>query len=649
MPFKLPQIKITTFGRGLAFALSLVVASIILTSVITFQQSNKMSRAWEGYNTVTVRKEIILSHIRDLMGYDGMIHHFKNFILRQERYRAATTYKKMLQMSVALTAYQALGLTVQEKTAVEILAETLDKYRLAMVTAERMAADNISAEKIDIAIIINDTPATIALNILDNELASARETSEAKVRATVDSLISFVSVSALITGIFVFALVAGIIWYVRRQLVQPLNALVNAFHRIDPQSPNAMRLPLHGSDNEYELNLVANAGNVFLKTAEDHLIRLEQADYALRSSEEHLRSVVETAVDAIVTIDDMGMIQSFNSAAVNIFNYPVDQVLNQNVNMLMPEPYHSSHDGYLTAYKETGENKIIGTGREVVGRRKNGDHFPMLLAVSQTETAGKIEFTGIIRDISAEKEDETKVRMAKEAVDQANKAKSEFLSSMSHELRTPMNAILGFSQLLDSNPADPLSATQKEYVGMILKSGDLLLELIKQVLELSQIEAGHLDVSMQNTSIGPLIDECLQTLSPRAASRNISLQDNCDDSTVHEIKTDPVRLKQILLNLLSNAVKYNHENGSVAIDCRIMGDDRIRISVSDKGPGIPKSKQKKLFIPFDRLGREAGQIEGTGIGLTITKKLVDALNGRIDFRSTEGEGSTFWVDLPISD
>ena len=352
---------------------------------------------------------------------------------------------------------------------------------------------------------------------------------------------------------------------------------------------------------------------------------------------------------SIVTIDDMGMIQSFNSAAVNIFNYPVDQVLNQNVNMLMPEPYHSSHDGYLTAYKETGENKIIGTGREVVGRRKNGDHFPMLLAVSQTETAGKIEFTGIIRDISAEKEDETKVRMAKEAVDQANKAKSEFLSSMSHELRTPMNAILGFSQLLDSNPADPLSATQKEYVGMILKSGDLLLELIKQVLELSQIEAGHLDVSMQNTSIGPLIDECLQTLSPRAASRNISLQDNCDDSTVHEIKTDPVRLKQILLNLLSNAVKYNHENGSVAIDCRIMGDDRIRISVSDKGPGIPKSKQKKLFIPFDRLGREAGQIEGTGIGLTITKKLVDALNGRIDFRSTEGEGSTFWVDLPISD
>nr|MBC8445354.1 hypothetical protein [Rhodospirillaceae bacterium] len=224
----------------------------------------------------------------------------------------------------------------------------------------------------------------------------------------------------------------------------------------------------------------------------------------------------------------------------------------------------------------------------------------------------------------------------------------EFLSSMSHELRTPMNAILGLSQFLDNNPAEPLSSSQKEYVNLILKSGEHLLELIKQVLELSKIEAGHLEVTFQQVKIEPLLEECLHTLSPRAGGRGISLENSSRGATIPQVWTDPVRLKQILLNLLSNAVKYNQENGSVAIDCRLMGENTIRIMVMDTGGGIPKSKQKGLFVPFDRLGREAGEIEGTGIGLAISKRLVTALNGSIDFKSTKDEGSTFWIDLPIS-
>jgi PAS domain S-box-containing protein len=649
MPFNFPQIRISTFGRGVALALVLVMTSVIVTSVITFQQSNKMARAWEDYNTVTAKKGIILSHLRDLLGYDGMIHHYKNFILRKERNRSVTTYQRMLEISIALTAYQSFGLAQEEIKAINLLAETLDKYRSAMRIAEKFAAQDLSSNAIDQIVKIDDTPASIALEILDKELYAARQASEKNVYGTVNSLISFVSLSAILTGLFVFALVAWIIWYVRQELVAPLNALVKSFSQIDPQRPNAMRLPHHGDDLDYELNLVASAGNAFLQATEDHLIKLEQAEYALRRSEEHLRSVVETAVDAIVTIDEYGSIQSFNSAASNIFNYPNSEVIGQNVKILMPEPERSNHDGYIAAYRNTRENKIIGIGREVVGCRKNGDHFPMRLAVSQTETAGKIGFTGIIRDISAEKEAETKVRLAKEAADQANKAKSEFLSSMSHELRTPMNAILGFSQLLENNPKDPLSTGQKEYVELILKSGEHLLDLIKQVLELSKIETGGLEVSFEKVAVGPLVQECLHTLTPRATSRNISLEDNCDDDCIPEAWTDPVRLKQVLLNLLSNAVKYNRPNGSVAVDCRVMGDNAIRISVIDKGNGIPKDKQSGLFVPFDRLGREAGEIEGTGIGLTITKRLVTALKGSIDFRSTEGEGSTFWIDVPISE
>ena len=648
MFFNFPHLRITTFGKGLAVALSLVVASIILTSVITLQQTDKMASAWQGHNTVTARKIVILSHLRGLLGFDGMVHHYKNFILRKERSEAAATYKNFLEISIALSAYQSLGLTLREEGALDILSETINKYRSNLKAAEKLAAGSMAPTAIDKIVQIDDTSAIVALAILDNELHSARLASEGKVHDTVDGLISFVSVSALLTGLFVLALASWIIWYVRKQLVAPLNALVGAFRRINPHHPNAGRLPDHGSDGGYELNLVARAGNAFLSATEEHLNKLDQTEHALRASEAHLRSVVETAVDAIITIDMGGVIQSFNAAAVNIFNFSLDEVIGNNVKMLMPEPDKSAHDGYLRAFQETGRNKIIGIGREVTGRRKNGNLFPMWLAVSENRSSDVIHFTGIIRDISAEKEAEIKVRMAKEAADQANRAKSEFLSSMSHELRTPMNAILGFSQLLGSNPKEPLSASQKEYVDLILQSGDHLLELIKQVLELSQIEAGHLTVSFEKVAVLPLVQECLDSLAPRAKNRNLSLMCHDDVGSIPDVWSDPVRLKQVLLNLLSNAVKYNRDNGSVAVNCQAMGDSMIRINIIDTGSGIPENRQQNLFTPFDRLGREAGQIEGTGIGLSITGKLVTALKGNIGFISTEGQGSTFWIDLPVS-
>lgn len=644
-----PHLRITIFGRVLAVALALVVGSITLTSLITFEQSSKMASAWQDHSTVTAQKINFLSHLRGLLGYNGMIHHYKNFILRHERARAVTSYQKMLEISIILTAYQSLGISPQEKAAIDILVETIDKYRSALALAEQYASQNMTTSEIDKAVKIDDAYADVALVILENELNDSRLASEGKIYTTIDNLISFVSFWEIITGLFVLSLATWIVWYVRKELVEPLNALVNSFRQINPHHPNAKRLPYHGGDLDYELNQVASAGNAFLKATEDHLIMLEKTELALRTSEQHLSSVVENAVDAIITIDKQGVIQSFNSAAVNIFNYRLDEVIDNNVKMLMPEPYHSAHDGYLNAYHETGVKKIIGIGREVVGCRKNGEHFPMRLAVSQTESTGKKGYTGIIRDISAEKEAETKVRMAKEAAEQANRAKSEFLSSMSHELRTPMNAILGFSQLLDANPKEPLSTSQKEYISLILKSGDHLLDLINQVLELSQIEAGYLEVSFERVCVLPIIEECLQSLEPRADTRGISLFGPSSQVSLPDIKADPVRLKQVLLNLLSNAVKYNSENGSVTVTCRMIGQDRIRISVTDTGPGIPEDKQGGLFKPFDRLGRESRQIEGTGIGLAITRKLISAMGGNIDFKSTPPEGSTFWVDLPVCD
>ncbi|MBT4590002.1 MAG: response regulator [Rhodospirillaceae bacterium] len=252
------------------------------------------------------------------------------------------------------------------------------------------------------------------------------------------------------------------------------------------------------------------------------------------------------------------------------------------------------------------------------------------------------------QDISDIKEHETRLNAAIEVAEHANQAKSQFLSSMSHELRTPLNAILGFGQLLENNPKEPLSAPQISYTQQILKGGDHLLELIDQVLELSKIESGNITLTFENVAPEEIIDECLNLVGAQANDNKITIEFTKPDIGLPLLSTDSTRLRQVFLNLLSNAVKYNREGGKIIIASEHMEKDRLRISVSDTGLGIPKAKQKRLFEPFNRLGRESGEIEGTGIGLTITKQITELMGGQIGFESEENIGSTFWVEIPIS-
>ncbi len=365
-------------------------------------------------------------------------------------------------------------------------------------------------------------------------------------------------------------------------------------------------------------------------------------------TEERFRAVVEGAVEAIITIDSGGVIQSFNRAAETLFDYPRSEVIGLNVKILMPPEHAEMHDGYLSDYLTTRKARIIGIGRDVVAQRKDGTTFPAFLSVSQHEVGGKISFTGLLRDVSDQKSAEASLIAAKNEAERANRAKSEFLSSMSHELRTPLNAILGFAQMLEYNPQEPLSPTQQESVDLIKRGGGHLLVLINEVLELSKIEAGHIDLSIETIDVSNTIEECATIARATATDRGIELTYASVGAPLPHIEADNTRLKQVLLNLLSNAVKYNRDAGSITVDAVETDDDFIRISVADTGIGLSEREKRKVFEPFERLGKQSESIEGTGIGLTITKQLIEMMNGRLGFESEVGKGSTFWIELPKS-
>jgi len=237
-------------------------------------------------------------------------------------------------------------------------------------------------------------------------------------------------------------------------------------------------------------------------------------------------------------------------------------------------------------------------------------------------------------------------KSAQEAATRANQAKSEFLSSMSHELRTPLNAIMGFAQLLRDYSDEPLSEEQNIHVEQILDGGKHLLGLINEVLDLSRVEAGRLNLAVERIDLAEIVPESLLLVQPQAETRGISLVVGAAVAAAQPVRADASRLKQVLLNILSNAVKYNRDNGSVTVDAATGASGMMRISITDTGPGVPADKHEEVFRPFLRLGTEASKVEGTGIGLTISRRLVEAMGGRLDFDSTPGDGCTFWFELP---
>ena len=372
----------------------------------------------------------------------------------------------------------------------------------------------------------------------------------------------------------------------------------------------------------------------------------------LRENTDRYRAIVETAVDAIIVADRFGTVLSFNRAAEKIFGYEAREIVGQNVRMLMPEPDRSRHDSYLAAYRETAKAKIIGIGREVTGRRKDGTNLSLDLAIAEwRDSAGEECFTGMMRDVTSRNQQARELQQATEAAEQArieaeaaNIAKTEFLARMSHEIRTPLMSISGYADLLMRTGT--LSKEHGRYVDLIRSANAALLTIVNDVLDFSRVEAGQIELQSGAFSLTRLIHDTIAIMRPIAAAKPIVLRSSLDRNLPEWLKGDDARLRQVLLNLLSNAIKFT-EKGSVTVAIRPIlsreGEELIHFSVNDTGIGISPEHQHRLFKQFSQAdGSISRRFGGTGLGLAICKRLVDLMGGDIGVTSEAGAGTTIW-------
>lgn len=382
------------------------------------------------------------------------------------------------------------------------------------------------------------------------------------------------------------------------------------------------------------------------------LLEATEKSQELQLSEGRLRGIMDSVIDALITIDRRGSITMFNPAAQKLFGYESAEVIGQNVRMLMPEPYHSEHDNYLKRYLDTGNPKIIGIGREAVGMKKNGAQFPMDLAISEAGFEKNLFFIGIVRDISERKKAEESLVVARQSAENASNAKSTFLANMSHELRTPLNAILGYAQILQGE--ENLSQKQEQGLKTIKESGDHLLQLINDILEISKIEVGRIDLVSQVFSLDVFLENINGMMTIRANDKAIQFTNWKGPGVPTHIIGDEKRLRQVVLNLLNNALKFTDKGvitfGVELVEGALQDTEKtIRFQVQDSGVGIADEQQKKIFQPFYQVVDRKRNAEGTGLGLAISRQLLDLMGGELHLKSQPGKGSLFWFDLKVAE
>ncbi len=393
--------------------------------------------------------------------------------------------------------------------------------------------------------------------------------------------------------------------------------------------------------------LMASDLTLTTKTARDADLRIK--------AESRFRELLEAAPDAIIEVDREGRIVLLNAATESIFGYKREELLGQPVERLIPEGARGRHHAHRAAYWANPVTRPMGFGMILLARRRDGSEFPVEISLSPVKIDDGFRVTAIIRDVTAKQKAEEAIRAANQQLelqnrelDRVNKLKSEFLASMSHELRTPLHTIIGFAELLGEELEGPLNEKQKRFLGHVHQDSQHLLELINDILDLSKIEAGQMELHPESFDASGVVAEAVNGILPMAVARGIAVENQVSRETI--VKADRVRFREILTNLLSNAVKFTPEGGNVRIERRPAPFGMVGFCVADTGVGIAPEDHEAVFDKFRQVGSTTrGVREGTGLGLAIVKSFVDMHGGTISLDSAPGKGSRVTFTVPAGD
>ncbi|WP_431854849.1 PAS domain-containing sensor histidine kinase [Azospirillum sp.] len=370
---------------------------------------------------------------------------------------------------------------------------------------------------------------------------------------------------------------------------------------------------------------------------------------ALMVAEARNRSVVEAAADAILTVDEEGIVHSFNPAAEAMFGLGAAEIVWHRLDRLIPGDVVERHKAYLRAPGEPGKPVAGGCIGDIRARRADGTLFPIELSVAALEVQGRRLFTAIVRDVTERKRIEAELIRARDAAEAADLAKSAFLATMSHELRTPLNAVIGFAQVIEMRLLGPDALDRyTEYASSIRQSGEHLLGIIDDILDISKIEAGSLQLGEAPVDVADVLGQSLNLIAMQAGKRGVAVTLDLERN-LPPLRVDELRLRQILVNLLSNAVKFSDTGGQVTVGARRADDGGLEFVVRDEGVGMAPEDIPKALERFSQVDQSmTRRHEGTGLGLPLTKRLVELHGGSLRLDSALGEGTTVTVRLPAA-
>jgi len=436
--------------------------------------------------------------------------------------------------------------------------------------------------------------------------------------------------------------------------------------RGEPLHVSLSAVPLRDDEGNVEGKVIIFADITSRRESEQERLELMESERSARAAakaEGRFRELLEAAPDAILEVDSDGRIVLLNAVAEKVFGYTRAELLGQPMELLIPSDLRSRHEQHRSAYRFHPTTRPMGSGLDLYAQRKDGSRFPVEISLSPLKSEDGFRVSAIIRDVTERKQAEQRIQALNESftrelstanqqlelrnreVERANRLKSEFLASMSHELRTPLHTIIGFSELLAEELEGPLNEKQKRFMSHIHQDSLHLLELINEVLDLSKIEAGRLELRLETFDLIAAVDEALSSAKALGAQKSIAIESHVPGGI--SLYGDRLRVKEILYNLLSNAVKFTPDGGKIRLEATLEPAS-ITISIIDTGIGIAPDKHESVFNKFYQVGSTTkGVREGTGLGLAITKRLVEQHGGKIWVESEPGKGSRFSFTLPL--